>query len=145
MTRSTPVQTPALKISPIASQPVSATLERSKNIKRYKECFIGSLRLGWYTKPGIDQRMAGAISFMERVACLRTPISPRGFSSVEQESLATAYLETETSELLSGFEKHKGSGIDFDIDSNRQNPIGVLIFGPCHVVNVDLRAFPLNL
>jgi hypothetical protein len=42
MTRSTPVQTPALKISPIASQPVRARVERLKSAtKRYEECFIG--------------------------------------------------------------------------------------------------------
>ncbi len=45
MTKSTPVQTPALKISPIASQPVRATAERKKNKKGYEECFIGILRL----------------------------------------------------------------------------------------------------
>jgi hypothetical protein len=47
-TRSTPVQTPALKISPITSQPGRATAERSKSTKRYEECFIGILRCGWY-------------------------------------------------------------------------------------------------
>ena len=44
MTKSTPVQTPALKISPIASQPVRVTEEIKRN-KKHEHCFIGILRL----------------------------------------------------------------------------------------------------
>jgi len=39
ITSSTPTQTPALKISPIASQPVRA-VEKPTNTNRYKESFI---------------------------------------------------------------------------------------------------------
>jgi hypothetical protein len=45
ITRSTPVQTPAWKISPIISQPVRATAESNKSTQK----FIGILRCGWYT------------------------------------------------------------------------------------------------
>jgi hypothetical protein len=40
MTRTAPTQTPALKISPITSQPVKDIVERSKNTNRNQECFM---------------------------------------------------------------------------------------------------------
>jgi hypothetical protein len=48
MTRSTPVQTPALKISPIASQPVRARVEKVKVRRGTKSVSSAFSGCGWY-------------------------------------------------------------------------------------------------
>jgi hypothetical protein len=45
MTRSAPTQTPALKMSPITSQPVKAMAEKTKITNKNRDCFIGVLRI----------------------------------------------------------------------------------------------------
>ena len=48
-------------------------------------------------------------------------------------------------ELSFGLEKHKSARVGFDINSIRQSRPAILVFGPWLVVDVNRRAFPLNL